>query len=205
MLVAKAVLLASSLFCGQLSAAEGVVSGTVVNASEGKNLPCPAEVVLRVQLEGQFVPFRQTVSDAQGKFCFDRLPVGDAYRYLPGASHDGVHFPGPRVQLTAAQPRATVALKVYDAVAQPSPLVLRSTRLRFAGAGRPANQRVDGRGESVDRVLRGQRRCGRRSAGDLAVGDPRGFQSRHLRRGVLRAALHGDGRKPCHEHPLAAG
>jgi hypothetical protein len=124
MLVANLLLLASSVLPGQVPQG-GVISGTVMNLTEGKKSPCRAQVVLQIFAEGQFVPFRETVSDAEGKFHFAGLPMGSGYRYQAGANRHGVHYPGPRLQLTAAQPRNDVELKVYDAVTGPNPLVIR--------------------------------------------------------------------------------
>lgn len=102
----------------------GVVVGVVVNGSAG-DTPVPgAEVVLRMHRAGQFVPWTKTLADEQGRFRFERLPVAGGCVYLPGANRHGVHYPGPRVQLSAAQPRAAVRLTVYDALESPNPLVL---------------------------------------------------------------------------------
>ena len=45
--------------------------------------------------------------------------------YLPGANRDGIHYPGPRILLSADQPSADVVLKVQDAITEPNPLVIR--------------------------------------------------------------------------------
>ena len=104
---------------------QGCIRGVVLNASQGKPSPCQATVMLRVMLEGRFVPFRETTSDAAGRFQFDHLPVCNSYRYLAGANRHGIHYPGPRVQLTEIEPEATVQLSVCDAVTGPNPLVIR--------------------------------------------------------------------------------
>lgn len=102
----------------------GVLVGVVVNGSAG-DVPVPgAEVVLRIRRAGQFIPWTKTLCDEHGRFRFENLPVTGGCLYLPGANRQGVHYPGPRVQLTAAQPRAAVRLAVYDAVEAPNPLVL---------------------------------------------------------------------------------
>ena len=124
-MIAQTVLLASLAVAGLLPQANGRIQGTVVNASPAKPSPCRATVLLRVLLEGRFVPFRETTSDAEGRFQFDSLPVGNRYRYLVGANRHGIHYPGPRVQLTEDRPDATVELSVCDAVTHPNPLVIR--------------------------------------------------------------------------------
>jgi len=107
------------------SAGEGTLAGVVLNVSRQRIPAGRAEVVLRVALGGQFVPFRETTADAQGRFLFEHLPLGKEYLYLPGANCDGIHYPGPRIQLTAEHPHTQVELTVCDAVTQPSPLVIR--------------------------------------------------------------------------------
>ncbi len=125
MLGTRLLLALCSTIGGALTQPQGTISGTVVNRSQGRNCPCRTTVVLRLRAEGQFVPYRQTTSDAQGTFEFQRLPLGTAFRYLVGANRDEVHYPGPRLTLTAAQPHAAVDLTVYDAITQPNPLTIR--------------------------------------------------------------------------------
>ena len=101
------------------SAREGLVTGTVVNASRGKTPVPDTEVVLRIRLGDDFVPFHQSKTDAQGKFRFEHVPIGKDYRYLPGASRDGVHYPGPPFEVTSKQPWVSVDLQVWDSVSVP--------------------------------------------------------------------------------------
>jgi hypothetical protein len=110
---------------GQSSEESGVIRGRVVNVSQ-REAPCPqAEVLLRTQVEGEFAPVAQTVTDAEGNYRFEGLPVGADYLYLPGANRAGIHYPGRRVGLTRGHPTAFVTLEVRDAVTEPSPLVIR--------------------------------------------------------------------------------
>jgi hypothetical protein len=110
---------------GQPSEDPGVIRGRVVNMSQ-REAPCPqTEVILRAQVEGEFAPVAQTVTDADGNYRFEGLPVGSEYLYLPGANRAGIHYPGRRVGLTPGQPTAFVTLEVRDTVAEPSPLVVR--------------------------------------------------------------------------------
>jgi hypothetical protein len=110
---------------GQATGGDGSISGIVVNASRGRTPAGGSEVILRLRLHGQFVPAAQTTADPQGRFSFQNLLVGGQYQYLPGANRDGVHYPGPRIQLTPQRPRVRVELAVHDAVTQPNPLVIR--------------------------------------------------------------------------------
>jgi hypothetical protein len=120
---APLLLLASSIVAGPGADPAGTISGDVVNASRGNSPAGGAEIVLRTAVDGQLVPFRTTKADAQGRFTVSLLPIGSAY--VPGANRDGIHYPGPSVQLTAERPIASVRLSVCDSVAEPSPLVIR--------------------------------------------------------------------------------
>ena len=88
-------------------------------------VPCQVAVILQVRVNGGFVPFRDTISDKQGRFRFERLPLGNGVVYQAGATRHGIHYPGPRIHLTDLQPAARTGLSVCDAVAGPNPLVLK--------------------------------------------------------------------------------
>ncbi len=103
----------------------GSISGVVVNASRDMAPVARAPVVLRVQVDGQFVVAAECNADEQGRFIFENIPADDDYVYLPGANRAGVHYPGSRISLNGQMPHARVKLKVHDPVAEPNPLVLR--------------------------------------------------------------------------------
>lgn len=107
------------------AAPAGTISGVIVNASQQGAPAGGAEVVLRVQLENRFVIAAETAADEQGCFLFDGIPADESIVYLPGANHDGVHYPGPRVRLDSNTPHARVTLSVCQSVSEPNPLVLR--------------------------------------------------------------------------------
>lgn len=110
---------------GQATPEAGSISGVVVNASQ-KNAPVgEAEVVLRVMIDGQFVIAAEGVADEQGRFMFDNIPADADYIYLPGANHDGIHYPASRVRLSPEGPHASVNLAIHETITDPSPLVLR--------------------------------------------------------------------------------
>jgi hypothetical protein len=138
--IVRALLLLGAALPGLPPEGTGTIRGTVVNKSAATPSPCQATVVLRIQSEGQLVPFRQSESDARGRFRFDHLPVGIMYRYSIGANRDEVHYPGPRIVLTDDRPAAEVELGVRDAVARPSPLVIR--RMEIAIVPEPGALRV---------------------------------------------------------------
>jgi len=107
------------------AAVAGTIEGMVFNTSSGTAVPCQVAVNLQVQVKGEFVAFREVISDKQGGFRFERLPAGDGVVYLTGATRHGIFYPGPRVRLTDMHPRARTKLSVCDAVASPNPLVLK--------------------------------------------------------------------------------
>ena len=125
MFTAKLALMIGLTVPGQVGAMDGVIRGVVVNASDEGN-PCgQTDVVLRVQVHGQFVSVEETVTDSQGNFAFTDLPLDSNVIYLPGANRHEIHYPGPRIRLDAARPTADVTLAVRDAVATPCPLIVK--------------------------------------------------------------------------------
>jgi hypothetical protein len=101
----------------------GTIRGIVVNGSQNNAPVAGGEAVLQVQQDDTFIPLATTSTDEQGSFIFDEIPVEDEILFLPGASHDGVYYPGKRVRIGPSQPNAVVRLVVHDAVMHPSPLV----------------------------------------------------------------------------------
>jgi hypothetical protein len=118
------VLLAGSALGANPLLREGIIEGVVIHATDQTPV-AGAEVVLRATVDGQLVSVAEIVADAQGRFRFDRLPTDGANVYLPGANHDGIHYPGAGVRLNSLRRRANVKLAVHDAVAFPNPLVVR--------------------------------------------------------------------------------
>jgi hypothetical protein len=102
-----------------------VIRGRVVNMSRQEATCSGTEVLLRARVEDEFAPVAKTVTDAEGNYRFEGLPVGPEYLYLPGANREEIHYPGRRVGLTAGHPTAYVTIEVRDTVAEPSPLVIR--------------------------------------------------------------------------------
>jgi hypothetical protein len=117
-------LLVSSLSSAEEASDPGVIRGVVVNASRNGTICPQTEVMLRVQIDGQFVPVASTTTDDLGGFKFADLPVGSQFLYLPGANYQDVHYPGQRVRLSGARPQAYQRLEVCDAVSSPNPLII---------------------------------------------------------------------------------
>ena len=110
---------------GQTTPVAGSIRGVVVNASRDHAAVGGAEVVLRVELEGQWVIAAEGIADEHGRFAFDNIPADADFIYLPGANRGGVHYPASRVRLSEQRPHARVKLAIHDTIATPNPLVLR--------------------------------------------------------------------------------
>jgi hypothetical protein len=102
-----------------------ILQGVVVNGSKGRTPVAGADVVLLAGKDNQLRHLTSTTTDQNGGFAFDHrhlIPSPDLI-YVSGANWDGVHYPGPRLQLNPSRPPARVCLTVYDTVASPCPLV----------------------------------------------------------------------------------
>jgi hypothetical protein len=117
------------LLSATLPASEGIIEGVVRNGSRHHVAAAGLEIVLRAPIDGEFVVVAQTTTAADGTFRFDQLPVEAPGPFLPGANLAEIHFPGPRVTLSPAQPNASVTLTVFESAAAPNPLVVDDHRI----------------------------------------------------------------------------
>jgi hypothetical protein len=117
----------SIAFCCALAAPSpshsGVIEGVVLNGSQHQSPVHGAVVVLRADHQGRLLPIAESVSDDEGRFRFEQLPVTGDLVCLPGANYQGVHYPGRRVSLDGRRPVPDQRIVVYETVADPSPLV----------------------------------------------------------------------------------
>lgn len=104
------------------------IAGRVQNGTRPTAIVVGAEIVLRTEIDGQLAVVETTVTDDDGCFHFDELPVDGERYYLVGANFDDVHYPGPRVCPKAGE-SSPVTLVVYDAMSSPSPLMIRSQQV----------------------------------------------------------------------------
>jgi hypothetical protein len=100
-----------------------VIEGWVQNGSRGNVPAVGREVILRAERESEWIPVAKCVTDANGRFAFIDVPSEPDLVFLPGANHEGVHYPGPRLQMSSAASLPQVRLTVYDTVSFPSPLI----------------------------------------------------------------------------------
>lgn len=106
------------------SEASGVVSGIVVDGSNNDRPLANSEVVLCIEDRGRRIPVAETHSNEFGEFRFAELPTDQSLQFIPGVNRDGVHYPGPRIEFATDSTSATVRIKCYGAVTDPSPLVI---------------------------------------------------------------------------------
>lgn len=116
------VILLAALVGDQPATPTGTILGTVVNGSSNDQPLADATVVLRASQNGQLEPVAKTITDHDGRFSFEDVPIDPSVTFLPGAERGGVHYPGQRFQLGYARPDAVVRLRVFDAIKSPSPL-----------------------------------------------------------------------------------
>ena len=97
------------------------IEGVVVNGTRG-GVPVPgAEVILRTP--DNLSPMAKTTTDRQGRFLFTDVPVPSGLVCLPGANHQGVHYPGSRLRPVPGGSIPRVEITVFDALTTASPLV----------------------------------------------------------------------------------
>jgi hypothetical protein len=114
------------IFCALAASSQnaaGVIEGTVVNGSYHETSVTGAVVVLRAEYQGSLLAVAETTTDKFGRFRFEPLPVGDGMVWLPGANHQGIHYPGSRIQLDRHESPEPQRIVIYETVDDPSPLV----------------------------------------------------------------------------------
>ncbi len=102
----------------------GSIRGTILNGSHNQQPMENAQVVLRAQLQRQFLVIEETTTDAAGMFQFDELPVEDGIQYIPGANQGEVHYPSQPVLLTREKQTADVTIVAYESATEPNPLLI---------------------------------------------------------------------------------
>ena len=101
----------------------GRFGGLVVDGTHGDQPLAGADVVLRATDGANYATQFEMKTDELGQFEFTKLPVARGLIYSAGVNRDGVHYPGPAVELTDDEPSRRVRLRAFDAVDSPSPLV----------------------------------------------------------------------------------
>jgi hypothetical protein len=124
-------LVLATLVTAAPEADDGRIGGRVVNATRGDSPVAGADVYLQTRVDGEFTVVARATTSSEGLFLFEGLPTDQGLIFLPGASRDGIHYPGPRVALTPDRREAQVVVKVHESTTGPSPLVLRDFEVRL--------------------------------------------------------------------------
>lgn len=129
MIASCTTLLICCLALGDDGAYPGTIEGVVLDGSHADVPLAGAEVVLLAGQGRDLLPVSKATADEQGRFVFSDLPVDRHLTYLCGANRGGVHYPGPRVNLTPAKTAVRIELKAYAAIEHPSPLTVESHKI----------------------------------------------------------------------------
>ena len=132
-LLLAALLLAAPVMAQEvpdLPPGSGTLRGRVVHAATGDPVP-GAEVVLYA-LTAQGVPgLRRTTSAADGAFTIENISNDPAISYLLGAQHQGIPFPGARVNFAAGQTEANADIRLTELTADPSAVSAETVEIRL--------------------------------------------------------------------------
>jgi len=116
------VLLSALLLAGALLLAlawpaaaqeSGVIEGSVVHGGTGQ--PLAGATVTLDRFEGMTAAQSQTAeTDSQGRFRFEKLPLGDKLIYVVRVAYAGVEYPSDMLTLTADEASQSINLKVFE-------------------------------------------------------------------------------------------
>jgi len=112
----------------QTPAAPGVLNGTVLNANTGQ--PGAGLMVSLDHYEGMTqVETLKAETDAQGRFKFAGLPVGDNQIYLARVTYNGAEYYSDMITFPVSQTAQSIALHIYESSDDDSGLVIERTHL----------------------------------------------------------------------------
>jgi len=112
----------------------GAIRGQVRHAQTGAPIP-DAEVALYALPADAPPGLRRTNSDVDGKFAFESIGSDPRTTYLVGARHQGVPYPGARVQFVAGETERTVEVLVADVTSDGTAARLVELRIRIDWLG----------------------------------------------------------------------
>ncbi len=98
-----------------LSAADGVITGTVVNGTEGGGVPADVAVTLYFLRDGNIVEQRTQVTDAGGAYRFAELPTDAGLSFVAVAAYVQVPYNTPEVRFADSTEIQAPPLIVYEA------------------------------------------------------------------------------------------
>jgi len=115
-------------------AGDATIRGRVLHGGTGA--PIPGSEVALYALPAEAPPgLRRTTSDAKGDFVFADVDADPRTTYLVGARHQGVPYPGARVQFEAGENERTVEVRVADVTSDVAAARLVELRMRIDWLG----------------------------------------------------------------------
>ena len=162
------------LLPGVVAAADGVITGAVVNGTEGGGVPADVAVTLYFLRDGDILEQRTQVTDAMGAYRFVEVPTDTGLAFVVVAAYEQVPYNTPELLFGESAEILAPPLTVYEASQDPSvvrvitdvliiaPGEEQSGMLAVIEVVRLANQSdrtylatgVAGGGAAMDRVLR---------------------------------------------------
>lgn len=103
-----------------LAAAEGIITGTVVNGTEGGSVPADVAVTLYFLRDGQIVEQRKEVTDAAGAYRFSEVTIDPALQFVVVAAYTDVPYNTPEMQFGDSAAITAPPLIVYEATQDPA-------------------------------------------------------------------------------------
>ncbi len=108
-------ILLSFLATAPLAASDGVITGTVVNGTEGGSVPADVAVTLYFLRDGNIVEQRTQVTDAAGAYRFVEVPTDAGLGFVVVAAYMQVPYNTPEVLFAESAEIQAPPLIVYEA------------------------------------------------------------------------------------------
>ena len=103
------------LTTASLAAADGVITGAVVNGTEGGSVPADVAVTLYFLRDGNIVEQRTQVTDAMGAYRFVDLPTDTGLGFVVVAAYVQVPYNTPELRFAESAEIQAPPLTVYEA------------------------------------------------------------------------------------------
>ncbi|MDE2840602.1 MAG: hypothetical protein OXM03_08240, partial [Chloroflexota bacterium] len=108
-------ILLTLLTTASLAAADGVITGTVVNGTEGGSVPADVAVTLYFLRDGNIVEQRTQVTDAAGAYRFVEVPTDAELGFVVVAAYVEVPYNTPELRFAESAVIEAPPLMVYEA------------------------------------------------------------------------------------------
>jgi hypothetical protein len=116
------------------SAAEGIITGSVVNGTEGGSLPADVAVTLYYLRDGNIIEQRTDVTDASAAYRFTDVDTAPALSFVVVAAYGQVPYNTPELQFTEGTEIQAPPLLVYES-SQDASVVRVVTDVLFVAPG----------------------------------------------------------------------